>query len=1139
MILNTMPESNPNGGSLWHSSTSILSSHNDFHSRGNNDELNSKESDNIMDLNSYTLDARILQKKDQIEELSPSGQILLAPTVEEVRTGQQFLINLQLSAPLASLATLGAPSPSKYPTMRVDRREAINTAGKPRAKDEPLTLQIIVHLANSGQIRKGACAKCCHKYGPSSPILVLLDPLSPSSTDPTSFSHIDSSAGSVTILAKVICSSTDHGERGNKDRYLFEFRLKRTNRSKSSSASRGGMVDENDKDTIASCVTAPIMCSGHHKAKRIYPTQRAAKTTKEGGPTAKVKTIKHQKSINVDAAFRSSNLFSDQQPYGRSGSMSSISNYPSPFSYVQDNLHSSSMASNLGDDQSNSDLDAISSVGGRSRQPSLLNATYESSSASFSHQFPPQPPRIFEVRPDQGPIRKMTDVVLRGLFFRDGMIPYFGCFPAQDIVVETSNLIICKAPETPLPGTVSITIYDTAGTQFSDLAQFTYTDDSETELLILQLQLRMAHRALEYLHTQATGQRGNANEILRDIPGLSQSGSRNGSPSGGGTMLIAEGEGADMGTAESETLTLEQVEEGILKTLDQLPGTVDLSMQLKNQGNMLHLSVLLGFHKLATRLIEEGCELEAQDVWAMTPLMYAVVKGCESIVKALVLAGATSSGARTPKEFYSCLPRAVDPTQAVVGYISIACTRHSSTTRALIAGSVSGKSDTVQIENDYGPFASSSSSDEDSDMAEEGTADTQAVSSTTDMPAAAATSDNGDEDEAETMSKIAEAIRGVYINHDMPPLDQQNLPPMHTVGPDGSIVVNNKVLKGDEIPRGVVPPESNTQSDNNESGYYSGVYSEVQDRLSHLSRAALPSEDVHMIVEFKKGPSQPAAASSSTSSAPVVAAPENLFRTGDTFSIEIRLATVPMPGSTLPAVPLPSEFLGIRLPHEMVKRVQQEQPVSILNEMTYNLNMSIQLGKNPMTDPQEHEHAHQQEHDHGYQGDGILLPGACTSCSKLLHEHKRISPSRLSKEDSSLYPILQFHVPSVPTLALLPEDADTSTNVDLSSGVMEVRNGHLEVKARVNCSSLHHLIQREKARRTAEMQQQQHEHQEREARPSSSSTPSLVRTRMDLKEIEDPGFVFSFELIHPTKNTVVAKFETDPILFQTYSRGRH
>ena len=101
--------------------------------------------------------------------------------------------------------------------------------------------------------------------------------------------------------------------------------------------------------------------------------------------------------------------------------------------------------------------------------------------------------------------------------------------------------------------------------------------------------------------------------------------------------MMAMEEHVGMKATEPEVLTLELVEEGIIKTLDQLPGAVDLSMQLENQGNMLHLSILLGFHKLAMRLIEEGCELEAQDAWAMTPLMYAVMKGRESIVKALVI----------------------------------------------------------------------------------------------------------------------------------------------------------------------------------------------------------------------------------------------------------------------------------------------------------------------------------------------------------------------------------------------------------------------------------------------------------------------------------------------------------------------
>lgn len=434
---------------------------------------------------------------------------------------------------------------------------------------------------------------------------------------------MDSSTGSVTVLAKVICSSTDHGERGNKDRYLFEFRLKRT----SSMLARKNATDmrEDDADTIATCFTAPVMCSGHHKAKRVYPSQRPAKVTKEG-PVPKTKTIKRQRSVpSVTTMPNGRQMSTDQNDeFLRSGSISSTSSYPSPVSFMHDNMTNSSMVSNFGDDQSN-DFDSGSHTISSQRP-------FMGMGEGSEHQS--QPPRIFEVRPDRGPIRKTTDVALRGLFFQEGMVPYFGCFPAQDIVVETSNLILCKAPETPLPGTVPITLYDSMSNRFADLNQFTYTDDTETELLILQLQLRLAHRALEYLHTQATGRKGDANDILKEIPGLGSSGMGDGSSSGGNMMSDSIPADED---AELVILTREQVEEGLLMTLDQLPADMDISLQLEDQGNLLHLSVLMGLDRLTLRLIEEGCELDALDAWAMTPLMYAVVKGNETVIRSLVI----------------------------------------------------------------------------------------------------------------------------------------------------------------------------------------------------------------------------------------------------------------------------------------------------------------------------------------------------------------------------------------------------------------------------------------------------------------------------------------------------------------------
>lgn len=107
-----------------------------------------------------------MQKKDQLEELSATGTIIPAPVVEEVRTGQQFLIKLQLARTFHTNAFSLDQAPN-FPSIRVGRREAINTAGEPRTEAEPLTLQIIVHLVKSGQVRKGACAKCCHKVKPA------------------------------------------------------------------------------------------------------------------------------------------------------------------------------------------------------------------------------------------------------------------------------------------------------------------------------------------------------------------------------------------------------------------------------------------------------------------------------------------------------------------------------------------------------------------------------------------------------------------------------------------------------------------------------------------------------------------------------------------------------------------------------------------------------------------------------------------------------------------------------------------------------------------------------------------------------------------------------------------------------------
>jgi hypothetical protein len=158
----------------------------------------------------YSLEARIIQKKDQIEERSATGAIIPAPMVEEVRTGQQFLIKIHLSKNNTT------NTPSKFPALRVRRREAINTGGEARSEPEPLTLEIAVHLAKSGQTRKGACAKCCHKVRTTHPLYAFSAPFICPTPDqplfhlrfPRSFSSITFPTLHFTFALSHLCSRT-------------------------------------------------------------------------------------------------------------------------------------------------------------------------------------------------------------------------------------------------------------------------------------------------------------------------------------------------------------------------------------------------------------------------------------------------------------------------------------------------------------------------------------------------------------------------------------------------------------------------------------------------------------------------------------------------------------------------------------------------------------------------------------------------------------------------------------------------------------------------------------------------------------------------------------------------------------------
>ncbi|KAF9184501.1 SPT3 Dosage dependent suppressor of Ty-induced promoter mutations-like protein [Haplosporangium sp. Z 767] len=1075
-------------------------------------------------LSSYTLDARIVQKKDQLEELSSMGSVLVAPIVKEVRTGQQFLIKLHL--------TKNGPSHnSSIPSLRVGRRVAINTAGDPRSGPEPLTLEIGISLAKSGQIRKGACAKCCHKFGPSSPILLLLDPLSPSITDPSNYAHIDTATGSITMLAKVICSSTDHGERGNKDRYLFEFKLKRTSTMSPPSIE----PLEDDGETIASCFIPPVMCSGHHKAKRVYPPQRPSKITK-GTSTSKAKTIKRQRGTSNSAIPCNVAHHAGEHPGGyiSAESISNISGLQSSVPLLSDRLPRTPVARPYSDVPNAADK--VDHTESSDSQPHMPPAQHPPGPVPPAH---PQCPRITEVRPDHGPIRKTTDVFLRGTFFHEGMIPYFGCFPAEDVVVEAATLIICKAPKSPLPGTVSITIHDNVGNSFTELGQYTYLDDSETELLILQLQLRLAHRALEYLHAQATGRKGNAADILKGIPGLASS------PHSASLLMDNMDHDSTM-DPNQPILSLQQVEQAILNTLDHLPRAIDISEQLEDGSSLLHLSILLGFDRLAIRLVEEGCELELMDAWLMTPLMYAVLKGNEIVVRVLVNAGASSAGAETPREFYDRLPFEAHTTLAMDEYLSISCTRFWSVDSVCPSIDTEEESDAIEAGSDEEkePFRYEAFDGERHRNRHTVSPPTSSTAPAT--PVIRNSRSEAQSDGSELMAQLADTIQGVRINHGIPPLDQQHLPPLHTVEMDGTITINTNVVQGIELAESVLLGNDMYRNANPESGYHSGVYTEVRERLSLLNKATLPHEGLKMTVLMKKlSASNPSPISKRLISSS--SAPRELFRTGDTFGIEIGLSTVDPSGTNDQYLPLPKEFIGVKFPHNMVKGVGG-RPAVLLSEMTYILKVTIELGRSSTnTCAGSCSTADIESESTGAnQGDGIPLSGSCQACSKFLHEHRNLSPSPKTTSGPSLYPILQFSIPGGLSSTTSSHQEPVLNQDTNSSGVVELRDGLCEVKAKVNCSSMHQLLQRERIRCTEELRLQQQglsspssSHAVPPTESAKSIPDSLTRTApLAMADIQDLGYVFKFELIHPSLNTVVSYYETNPIMFQSYARGR-
>lgn len=265
---------------------------------------------------------------------------------------------------------------------------------------------------------------------------------------------------------------------------------------------------------------------------------------------------------------------------------------------------------------------------------------------------PPNQPTIQRIIPGQGPIRGGIEVTLLGSNFRPGLIVKFGANQALTTHCWSDSTIVTYLPPVSTPGQVLVTFENVpngnASKQVSPQQVFTYTDDTDRQLIELALQI---------VGLKMNGKLEDAKNIAKRIIGNSNDGSSSNqsSPTGdvSGTRTNNNQLDIDQDWYSKATETVKQLsqsssntEEVLLKFLSLLdlsnsPVTSPNWAVCTNEGQtLLHLAAIKDYYKLVLYLINKGSRIDYKDVNDFTPLHLAFMNGNREIIEVLVRCGA-------------------------------------------------------------------------------------------------------------------------------------------------------------------------------------------------------------------------------------------------------------------------------------------------------------------------------------------------------------------------------------------------------------------------------------------------------------------------------------------------------------------
>nr|XP_018264741.1 uncharacterized protein I303_02920 [Kwoniella dejecticola CBS 10117]OBR86899.1 hypothetical protein I303_02920 [Kwoniella dejecticola CBS 10117] len=258
----------------------------------------------------------------------------------------------------------------------------------------------------------------------------------------------------------------------------------------------------------------------------------------------------------------------------------------------------------------------------------------------------PSQPQITHVIPGDGPMAGGTKIAIAGKAFSPGMVVVFGQRPASTEFVSDS-FVQCKLPPSSFPGEVEVIVQGAIKLPGQNSQLFKY-NEMDKDLMRLALEVRNKYNgsssdaAYRLAHHVATRSATNSEWSERSSSNSPMSGP---SP-GDAAHETVKSDASQNGQAENSNDSLQSTVINFLASIDEnAPGSLRASgaINYKNeaQQTLLHIAVVMGFHRLARRLIVIGAHLDVQDINGYTPLAFAALCGRDTCARVLVEAGAS------------------------------------------------------------------------------------------------------------------------------------------------------------------------------------------------------------------------------------------------------------------------------------------------------------------------------------------------------------------------------------------------------------------------------------------------------------------------------------------------------------------